>query len=150
MTLGLLARRRVRCRFSSARSTLPKKLCPIQPTDFAYFLPNPGGFGEEASFEEVLEKAEPVTRGGVGGRRRSGGGSSIGSSHYEAKSPFLRSSRDGSGAPLAEDIKSIRLFLEGSSVDVKEKILKILERLTERVARAEAERDSAWSEYKQL
>ena len=46
---------------------------------------------------------------------------------------------------LAEDINAIKHALEGASVSAREKTLKILERLTARLALAETERDSAMS-----
>ena len=57
-------------------------------------------------------------------------------------------SSGGSGRPsLAEDIHSIRLSLDGASSLAREKILKILERLTARLALAESERDMALSKF---
>ena len=47
---------------------------------------------------------------------------------------------------LAEDINAIKNALEGASVSAREKTLKILERLTARLALAETERDTAMSE----
>ena len=55
------------------------------------------------------------------------------------------SSTTSSRPSLAEDIQAIRISLEGASSLAREKILKILERLTSRLAVAEAERDSALS-----
>ena len=49
---------------------------------------------------------------------------------------------------LAEDINAIKNALEGASVSAREKTLKILERLTARLALAETERDTAMSEFK--
>lgn len=53
------------------------------------------------------------------------------------------SSRNSSGSrqSLSEDIHDIRFSLEGASSNAREKILKILERLTARLAQAETERD---------
>ena len=44
---------------------------------------------------------------------------------------------------LAEDISQIREALEGASSSARERTLKILERLTARLALAESERDRA-------
>jgi hypothetical protein len=57
------------------------------------------------------------------------------------------SSSSASRPSLAEDIHAIRLSLEGASSNAREKILKILERLTARLAVAEAERDGALSKF---
>lgn len=46
---------------------------------------------------------------------------------------------------LAEDIHAIKLSLEGATSSSREKILKILERLTARLVQAETARDNAMS-----
>ena len=51
---------------------------------------------------------------------------------------------------LADEISTIKEALEGAPVHAKEAVLKILERLTQRVDRAEQERDLANSRYRQL
>ena len=51
---------------------------------------------------------------------------------------------------LADDINAIKNALEGASVTAREKTLKILERLTARLALAEGERDTAMSEFKEM
>ena len=51
---------------------------------------------------------------------------------------------------LADEISSIKEALEGAPVHAKEAVLKILERLTQRVDRAERERDLATSRYREL
>ncbi len=57
------------------------------------------------------------------------------------------SSSSSSRPSLADDINAIRLSLEGASSNAREKILKILERLTSRLAVAESERDTALSKF---
>ena len=51
---------------------------------------------------------------------------------------------------LAEDINAIKNALEGASVTAREKTLKILERLTARLALAETERDTAMGEFEDI
>ena len=48
---------------------------------------------------------------------------------------------------LAEDIQEIQSAMQGASSTAREKTLKILERLTARVALAETERDTAMSKF---
>ena len=64
-----------------------------------------------------------------------------GSSSSSSAASALMKSRTS----LAEDINAIKHALEGASVSAREKTLKILERLTARLALAETERDSAMS-----
>ena len=48
---------------------------------------------------------------------------------------------------LAEDILAIRAALDGASATARERTLKTLERLTERLALAESERDMALGNF---
>ena len=71
---------------------------------------------------------------------------SPGSTSSSSASAALKPSK--SSTSLAEDINAIKNALEGASVTAREKTLKILERLTARLALAETERDTAMSECK--
>ena len=55
--------------------------------------------------------------------------------------------RPSKSASLAEDILAIRAALDGASASARERTLKTLERLTERLALAESERDMALGEF---
>merc|ERR1712088_621396 len=56
----------------------------------------------------------------------------------------------GKANSLAEDILAIRAALDGASASARERTLKTLERLTERLALAESERDMALDQLKKL
>ena len=51
--------------------------------------------------------------------------------------------RPSKASSLADDILAIRAALDGASASARERTLKTLERLTERLALAESERDMA-------
>lgn len=51
---------------------------------------------------------------------------------------------------LADEISRIKTALDGAPVHAKEAVLKILERLTARVGRAEREKDDAMTKYREL
>ena len=55
--------------------------------------------------------------------------------------------RPSKASSLAEDILAIRAALDGASASARERTLKTLERLTERLALAESERDMAIGKF---
>ena len=63
---------------------------------------------------------------------------------------FLPVSDNGRFPTLADEISTIKEALDGAPVQAKEAVLKILERLTQRVDRAERERDLAVSRFREL
>ena len=75
---------------------------------------------------------------GVGGNGTGGGGDLV---SPNSLSHHVR--RPSKASSLAEDILAIRAALDGASASARERTLKTLERLTERLALAESERDMA-------
>ena len=57
--------------------------------------------------------------------------------------------RPSKASSLADDILAIRAALDGASASARERTLKTLERLTERLALAESERDMALGKLKE-
>ena len=88
------------------------------------------------TFDNFFQGIESTVVGGNG----TGGDLVSPNSSHHVRRPSKASS-------LAEDILAIRAALDGASASARERTLKTLERLTERLALAESERDMAIGKF---
>jgi len=113
----------------------------ISPHDSrsGYVKSSPLSETAESPSERLAHSIESSVVGGNGA-----GGDLVSPNRCE---PLRRPSKASS---LAEDILAIRAALDGASASARERTLKTLERLTERLALAESERDMALDQLKKL
>jgi len=116
----------------------------ISPHDSrsGYVKSSPLSETAESPSERLAHSIEPS---GVGGNGTGGGGDLV---SPNSLSHHVR--RPSKASSLAEDILAIRAALDGASASARERTLKTLERLTERLALAESERDMALDQLKKL
>jgi len=130
-------------KLNSFRPWSPKAGFPVPP--FQGYPPQPP-YNRTAPTEQSQELRRPEDA------------NSSSADRYQSESPnisnvkrkFTAEKEEGRFPTLAEEISTVAEALAGAPVHAKETVLKILERLTQRLDRAERDRDLAIGRYREL